>query len=653
MALRLSTISVFNSSILFLVAIVLAGSTWWGLKELRKPYSEMEQLMSASEDFKLKVVASVRLYLESGDALLLSNAEQGVVDSLAQAHLLSHGKNKELTGILEKLQQFLASDVRAAGKLSGNQMGLLVQNEREVRDNVSLLVRYALEGQKNDSATAAQYIKVATSLLEFVHQLATLRERFFSTLAVHELQVIEQLVQQASADVAALKRLPLLGIYEEVENDFGLNLGGSSQAQEDKAENYIAEIAYLIHRYMDEIKRTEQNITRISQVNKSLIQLIEGIETYFDSSKKAITEQIDDVFALVQNILLSTVVVIILLALMIDFIQRSIIQRIKALVPYLSDYAQGDFTRTVAINAKTEELIILSESSNRLRTFMCKLVAAVQERSASVETISQDLSQFSKTLSEQSHQQMQETAKISVAIEQMNSSFNDVAESAAGAADAASSAEQAVHEGNRLVQSSVLNVRNLVHDVTETTESVKLLSKESENIGSVLTVIETIAQQTNLLALNAAIEAARAGEQGRGFAVVADEVRSLSVRTSESTQEIKGIIERLQHSAKHTVGVMEKHTLVAQKAANETEVAGARLDEITLSITHIKELNSQIAVTTEEQAAVASDINRNIAYISELTTGTAAQSDKTKEKSFLLNEVSRSLGQASAQFKIS
>jgi len=135
--------------------------------------------MTASDDFKLKVVASVRLYLESGDALLLSNAEQGVVDSLAQARLFNSTKDNELTEILEKLQKFLASDVRAAGKLSGNQMGLLVQNEREVRDNVSLLVRYALEGQKTDSAAAVQYIKIATSLLEFVHQLATLRERFF------------------------------------------------------------------------------------------------------------------------------------------------------------------------------------------------------------------------------------------------------------------------------------------------------------------------------------------------------------------------------------------------------------------------------------------------------------------------------------------
>ena len=652
MVLRLSTISVFNSSILFLVAIVLAGSTWWGLKELRAPYAQMEQLMMVSDNFKQKVVSSIRLYLESGDALLLSHAEQGVAESLDQASYFSEEEG-QLQGTLERLQALLTTDVRAAGKLSGNPMGLLVQNERELRDNASLLIKYALEGRSANPDSADRFIKHSSYLLEWVHQLATKRERFFSSLSINDFKAIEQLIEQAKAEITSLEQLPLLGVYEESGNDFGLTLGMASQAKVDKAETYLAEMASLVKRYTNEIKRTEQNISRISQVNKQLRQLIQNVEAYFDRAKLTITGKVDEAFSMVQSILFATVVMIVILALLIDYIQRSIIRRIKDLVPYLRQYAEGDFRQGVDLQAKTEELKVLGESSNRLRNFMCKLVASVQQRSEAVKQISMELTQFSEGLSEQSNRQMQETSQISIAIEQMNASFNEVAQRAASAADAAANAEAAVQSGNSIVQRSVTNVTHLVEDVARTTESVKLLSKDSENIGSVLTVIETIAQQTNLLALNAAIEAARAGEQGRGFAVVADEVRSLSIRTSESTQEIKGIIERLQGSAKDTAGIMEKHAQVAKKTAVETKEAGERLDDITRSISHIKDLNSQIAVTTEEQAAVANDINRNIAYISELTERSAKQAEKTKEKSFLLSDVSLELEQASSEFKIS
>ena len=652
MKLRLSLLAKFNSFVLFLVAAVLAASTWWGLKELRKPYGELDQLIQVSDLFSTQVKDPINLYLESGDALLLSEAEQGLARTLENITILPVSEQQSIKPLIEELKVFLAGDFRAAGKLAGDPQGLLLQNERESRDELALLVSYALEGQNNDISSANRFIRIATSLLEMVHNRAIVREKFFQSFDPNDMKTIARINQQALKDAELLRDIPLLGVFEEEEEDFGLSLSNDDEEKEDKGIERIDTVNYLIKRYVDEIGRTQQNIERVSQSRGHLLELVEKVDAVIEQGKKAISEKVDQAFSTVQSILMGVVIVIIVFAVLIDFIQRSIVRRISDIVPYLADYASGDFRREVGVNALTEEVQSLADSSNQLRNFMSELVSDVQDRSTAVDSISHELAALSKDVSRQSQEQLGETSKISVSVEQMNESFNDVAQSAAGAADAAQQASDAVNDGNTLVQNSVMNVRNLVADVRRTSESVKELSSEAENIDSVLTVIETIAEQTNLLALNAAIEAARAGDQGRGFAVVADEVRSLSVRTSESTKEIKEIIDRLQSSARNTVDVMENHSEVAQQAADQTEVAGARLDEIVHSISHIKELNSQIAVTTEEQAAVAGDINLNIAHIKELSEQTSLSANATEEKSDDLNAVCAALKQSSERFKV-
>ncbi len=652
MSLRLSTLAMFNSIVLFSVATVLAVATWWGLKELRQPYQALEQYNTVAETFQKEVQTPINLYLESGDAVLLSEAEKGLQHATEVLELLPEDERVAIAKQIRTLGTFLSGDFRAAGKLSGDPLGLLYQNERETRDELSLLVSYGLEGFANNPDVAKQYIRKASSLLESVHRRALKREQFFASLNQEDLGQLQRINEDASREAQSFRDLPLLGVFDEPEQDFGLSLSDDEEESEDKGIERIDNVNYLIERYAGEIENTQRNVARVAESRSRLLDLIAGITSNIESAKQAIGDQVDEAFSLVRTILFSTIVVIIIFAVLIDYIQRSIIRRINSLVPFLEEYASGDFRRPVEVKALTEEVKSLAGSANRLRDYMSDLVADVQHRTLTVNNISDELAGLAQDVSGQSRSQSDETTKISVAIDQMSQSFHDVAESAAGAADAAGSAEKAVYEGNALVQASVHNVRELVADVRKTSESVQELSRESENIGAVLTVIETIAEQTNLLALNAAIEAARAGEQGRGFAVVADEVRSLSIRTSESTQEIKEIIERLQASARNTVLVMDKHTDVAKRAADETEVAGARLDQIVHDITHIKDLNGQIAATTEEQAAVASDINQNISHIKALSQQTSGSSESAELKAHELNEVCEALKHASEKFQI-
>jgi len=284
---------------------------------------------------------------------------------------------------------------------------------------------------------------------------------------------------------------------------------------------------------------------------------------------------------------------------------------------------------------------------------MVDLVGEIQDKSNSVSSVSEEMLGFAQGLASQSDAQFQQTSQMTVAIEEMSASFREVAQSAAGAAVATSQATKAVEEGNQLVQNSVRSVRSLVEGVGRTSETVNNLSRDAENIGEVLTVIEGIAEQTNLLALNAAIEAARAGEAGRGFAVVADEVRGLSVRTSESTQEIKDIISRLQESSNSCVGVMAEQSSSAEYAAEQTESAGCRLDEIVSAITNIQDLSATIASATEQQVSVVNEVAQNVNSIRTLNEESNEIAQQTDAKASDLNLVCDHLNQLTKNFKIS
>jgi methyl-accepting chemotaxis protein len=419
----------------------------------------------------------------------------------------------------------------------------------------------------------------------------------------------------------------------------------------DKGAEYRENFRYLASRYLGEVDRTLQNIEGVKQSRIVLQVKVDAVKQVILTAENLAQVEIDEAFVSVRNLLVSVILAIIIITFLIDFVQRSVMSRIKAFVPHLVSFSEGDYSSNVDIAAKTQEMRALVDAANQLKRSMSSLVGDLISRATGVNGVSSELSGLAEDMSKQSETQLNETTQISVAMAQMHTSFNEVAESASGAAKATMQANTAVHEGNSLVQSSVESVLGLVDGVSEASDMVIDLSKDAENISTVLSVIEDIAEQTNLLALNAAIEAARAGDAGRGFSVVADEVRGLSLRTSESTKEIKDIILRLQNASKSTAKVMQDQRSIAKKVVNKSTTAGRRLDEIVEAINSIQNLSETIASATEEQVSVVANVTDNIKHIREQNVNTSQLANTVNNRAASLSDICEHLSEVAERFQ--
>ena len=327
-------------------------------------------------------------------------------------------------------------------------------------------------------------------------------------------------------------------------------------------------------------------------------------------------------------ITLIAVVFSIFLALLI---QRAIVSPINQVVNALRDIAEGDgdLTQRLQVNSKDE----LGELARWFNTFIGKIHTITQgfsDTSYKLTDSSQELSLVVGETDKSIIKQQMDIDQVASAITEMSSAVQEVGRNVTEAAKDAEEADRQAIEGLEIVNQTMSSIEELAGEIERASEVITRLQDDSNNIGAVLEVIGGIAEQTNLLALNAAIEAARAGEQGRGFAVVADEVRSLASRTQTSTMEIQAMIEKLQAGAKEAVQVMENGRQKASGSVEHAAKAGESLTSITSAVSAIKEMSRQIATASHEQASVTDELNERIISISHVA-------NKTLEDSHLIS----------------
>jgi len=318
----------------------------------------------------------------------------------------------------------------------------------------------------------------------------------------------------------------------------------------------------------------------------------------------------------------------------------------------LNEIAEGDADLTRRLDAQgADELARLAGAFNRFAERIQDLVRQMAGASAQLASAAEELSATSEQGTREIGRQQSETDQVATAMNEMTATVQDVARSAAEAARAAQETDQESRAGSEVVEHSTRLIAALAEEVENAAGALQRVRSDSDDIGKVLDVIRGIAEQTNLLALNAAIEAARAGEQGRGFAVVADEVRTLASRTQDSTTEIQAMIERLQAGTGSAVEVMERSRSGAREGAEKAETVGASLSRIATGIATISDMNAQIASAAEEQSAVAEEVNRNVTNISDAVNTAASGSDQIASAAEL-SRLAAELQQRVGQFRI-
>lgn len=333
-------------------------------------------------------------------------------------------------------------------------------------------------------------------------------------------------------------------------------------------------------------------------------------------------------------------------------ITQQIITPLRLTLSAAARIAKGDLSQDLEVGRR-DEMGMLQRSMQDMTLSLRQLISGISDGVTQIASAAEQLSAVTAQTSVGVTSQKDETDCVATAMNQMTSTVMEVARNAEEASEAARHADQQARDGDKVVNDAIAQIERLALEVNNSTEAMGKLKLESDKIGGVLDVIKSVSQQTNLLALNAAIEAARAGEAGRGFAVVADEVRGLAQRTQESTEEIEVLIAALQTGTQQVVMTLDASRALTDSSVELSRQAGSALGHITRTVSTIQAMNQQIAAAGEEQSSVAEQINRSVLNVRDVSEQTAASSEETAASSIELARLGVQLQEMVGKFRVS
>ena len=391
--------------------------------------------------------------------------------------------------------------------------------------------------------------------------------------------------------------------------------------------------------------RPEQAVERMHQQGDVLIEQSQKLSALQTAKRNNESHQ-------ATTLLISCALLALVLGMIAAWvITRQIVIPLQRTLKTVERIAAGDLTQDHYTDRR-DELGQLQQAIQRMTQGLRELIGGISDGVTQIASAAEELSAVTEQTSAGVNSQKVETDQVATAMHEMAATVQEVARNAEEASEAAVAADQQAREGDNVVAQAIAQIEKLAIEVGHSTDAMGHLKRESDKIGSVLDVIKSVAQQTNLLALNAAIEAARAGEAGRGFAVVADEVRSLAQRTQKSTEEIEELIAGLQSGTQQVSSSMDNSRALTDNSVELTRRAGESLGNITRTVSTIQGMNQQIAAAAEQQSAVADEINRSVLNVRDVSEQTAAASEETAASSIELARLGTHLQALVGRFKV-
>jgi methyl-accepting chemotaxis protein len=506
------------------------------------------------------------------------------------------------------------------------------------------IIRQASIDMETTQLPSVTYLGVVT---ENVLRLRILSFRILvnrDTAGLQEAQtrigVLVDKVRSAQASYAALPAGPEeRALYQTFSTTLDNYLQAQNQMMDLSHQNKVDEMRTLIN-------------TRIKDGTDQMGEQLNKLVAFNAADAKTASNQADDHYdSAITGIVGVAVLAALATVLLAWLLTRSIVTPLNRAVAAAQTIAEGNLTTTIEIDGKDEPARLL-EALSAMQTNLRKTIEQIAGSATQLGAAAEELSAVTEEASRGLQQQNNEIEQAATAVNEMTAAVEEVARNAVSTSEASNQSTQAAREGRDQVVKTVDAIQTMTHDVQNTAQMIEGLAAQGRDIGKVLDVIRAIAEQTNLLALNAAIEAARAGEAGRGFAVVADEVRALAHRTAQSTQEIEKMVAGIQNGTGEAVESMQQSNQRTHSTLEMARAAGIALEQITQSIHQINERNLVIASASEEQAQVSREVDRNLVNIRDLATQSAAGANQTSAATHELSRLAVDLNAMVARFVI-